>query len=140
MTRLSEPRAIEYKGISGTMSIRRPALAVVLVEFSGHDAGDFGAAPFREIEKDIAAYGSVALFIDARNGKGASIDVSGEWAVWLKSRAAALREIHMLTGSRFIRLSADFVRRFAELGEAMRLYTDGAAFDDALDAVLKKKA
>jgi hypothetical protein len=24
------------------------------------------------------------------------------------------------------------VRRFAELGDAMRIYTDGAAFDDAL--------
>jgi len=38
----------------------------------------------------------------------------------------------MLTGSRFIRLTADFVRRFAELGDAMRIYTDPAAFDGAL--------
>ena len=28
--------------------------------------------------------------------------------------------------------TADFVRRFAELGDAMLIYTDGAAFDEAL--------
>ena len=38
----------------------------------------------------------------------------------------------MLTGSRFIRLTADFVRRFADLGELMRIYTDPAVFDGAL--------
>jgi hypothetical protein len=139
MTRLSEPPLVEYKGINGTLSIRRPALAVVLVTFVGHDAGDFGPAPFWEIDKDIAAYGAVELFIDAREGKGASIDVSGEWALWLKSRSTALRGIHMLTGSRFVQLSADFVRRFAQLGEGMRLYTDATAFDDALAVALAEK-
>jgi hypothetical protein len=29
-------------------------------------------------------------------------------------------------------LTADFVRRFADLGEVMRIYTDPAAFDGAL--------
>jgi hypothetical protein len=38
----------------------------------------------------------------------------------------------MLTGSRFVQLTADFVRRFAELGDAMLIYTDGVAFDEAL--------
>ena len=38
----------------------------------------------------------------------------------------------MLTGSRFVQLTADFVRRFAELGDSMSLYTDGKAFDEAL--------
>jgi hypothetical protein len=38
----------------------------------------------------------------------------------------------MLTGTSFVQLTADFVRRFAELGDAMRIYTDGAAFDEAL--------
>jgi hypothetical protein len=38
----------------------------------------------------------------------------------------------MLTGSRFVQLSAELVRRFAELGDLMRLYTDPAAFDEAL--------
>ena len=42
---------------------------------------------------------------------------------------AQLRVIHFLTASRFIQLSADFVRKFAELGEHMRIYTEASAFD-----------
>jgi hypothetical protein len=38
----------------------------------------------------------------------------------------------MLTGSPFIQLTAGFVRRFADLGEVMRIYTDPAAFEGAL--------
>ena len=38
----------------------------------------------------------------------------------------------MLTGSRFIQMSAEFVRKFAGLEDAMRLYTDPATFDGAL--------
>jgi len=38
----------------------------------------------------------------------------------------------MLTGSPFIQLTATFVRRFAELRDIMRLYTDALAFDSAL--------
>ena len=37
----------------------------------------------------------------------------------------------MLTGSRLIRITADFVRRFAGLNEIMRIYTDPAAFDES---------
>lgn len=52
--------------------------------------------------------------------------------MWLRAHRDRLHQIHMLTGSRFVQLTADFVRRFAELGDAMLIYTDGAAFDDAL--------
>jgi hypothetical protein len=38
----------------------------------------------------------------------------------------------MLTGSRYVRMTADFVRRFAELGDAMLIYTEPSVFDDAL--------
>jgi hypothetical protein len=68
----------------------------------------------------------------ARHGKGASVDVSGEWAIWLRANKSRFVHVSMLTGSRFIQLSADLVRRFAELGEIMRIYTDPAAFEAAL--------
>jgi len=61
-----------------------------------------------------------------------SIEVSGEWAVWLGKHRVQLREINMLTGSRFVEVTADFVRRFAELEGVMRVYTEAAAFDAAL--------
>ncbi len=37
-------------------------------------------------------------------------------------------------------LTADFVRRFAELGDLMRIYTDGAAFDGALSNAIGNAA
>jgi hypothetical protein len=58
---------------------------------------------------------------DARHARGPSMDVSGDWAVWLGRHRDELRHVSMLTGSRFVQLTADFVRRFAELGEIMRI-------------------
>jgi hypothetical protein len=43
----------------------------------------------------------------------------------------------MLTGSRFVQLTANFVRNFAQFGELMRIYTEAAAFDDELDVRLR---
>jgi phage regulator Rha-like protein len=58
--------------------------------------------------------------------------VSGEWAIWLRAQKANLQSISMLTGSRYVEITADFVRRFAELESIMRVYTDPVAFDAAL--------
>lgn len=38
----------------------------------------------------------------------------------------------MLTGSRFVQVSAGFVRKFADLGDIMRLYTEPIAFEAVL--------
>jgi phage regulator Rha-like protein len=43
-----------------------------------------------------------------------------------------LESVTMLTGSRFIQLTAEFVRRFASLEASMRICTDPAIFDYAL--------
>jgi hypothetical protein len=67
-----------------------------------------------------------------RDVRGASIDVSGEWALWPAAHKVQLREIRMLTGSRFVEVTADFVRRFADLEGVMRIYTEAAAFDAEL--------
>lgn len=74
----------------------------------------------------------VELFVDAERARGPSIDVSNDWARWFSSNRDALRHVSMLTSSRFVRITADFVRRFADLGQRMRLYTDPAVFAGAL--------
>ena len=91
------------------------------------------AIPFLELAKDLER-GPFHLFIDARETKGATLEVSNVWATWLKSNRDRLHRIHMLTGSKFIQVTADFVRRFADLGDAMLIYTDAAASDEALSA------
>ena len=121
------------EGMHCTLSVERPMPGVVLVRFAGTDVGEFGDAPFRELENDVAA-GRFELFIDAYSGRAASIHVSNDWARWMKARRSSLRCVHMLTATRFVQLSADLVRRFADLGDAMRIYTDRSAFADALAA------
>jgi hypothetical protein len=68
----------------------------------------------------------------ARQSRAVALDVSGSWARWLRSQRDALKRVNMLTGSRFVALTANFVRDFAELGDLMRVYSDPVSFDDAL--------
>ena len=123
----------KFEAIHCTIVIRRSAPDVVVVTISGRDVGELGNAPFQALQKDITK-APIDLFIDARATTGASTDVSHEWAQWLQRHRARLRTIHMLTGSRFIQLTADFVRRFAQLGDVMRIYTAPDAFEEALVA------
>ena len=114
------------------LTIRRPAPRVVLVAFEGNDVGQFGDEPFKVLAAHLKEAAPLELFIDARGGVAASLDVSGDWARWLGAHKRDLRHVSMLTGSRFIQLSATFVRKFADMGELMRIYTDPAAFEGAL--------
>jgi hypothetical protein len=125
-------REVTYSGAHCTLVIRRLADRVVVVGFTGTDIGEFGDAPFEELAHDLRNDGSLELFIDARGGVAASMNVSSEWAFWLAREKASFRHVSMLTGSRFIQLSANFVRRFADMGEVMRIYTDPAGFEGAL--------
>jgi hypothetical protein len=106
---------------------------VVVLRLTGWDVGEFGDAPMKALEADLAR-GEVRLFIDARAVKAATIDVSNDWALWLRKHRARFISISMLTGGPFVQLTAKFVQRFAELGDLMRIYTDAAAFDADLSA------
>src|SRR6187431_2886142 len=113
------------------LTIARPRARVVLVTFVGRDVGELGDAPFRELSRDVAGGDPIELFIDARGATGASMDVSGSWAMWLGANRQSFEHVSMLTGSRFIQLTAEFVKSYAALGDKMRLYTDAAAFEAA---------
>ena len=126
---------MQFAGVHCTLSVRNYA-GVVVMKISGTDIGEFGDAPMLELAKFVEGAGMVELFIDARDVRGASIEVSGEWAEWLRAHKANLRGINMLTGSRFVEVTADFVRRFAGLQATMRIYTEAAAFDAALEGSL----
>ena len=126
--------AIEYDGVHCGLAIRRPAAAVALVVLSGCDIGEFGDLPMRELQKDLARYKTIELFIDARAVRGASIAVSGEWALWMRAHRPSFKRINMLTGSRYIQITATFVRRFAGLADLMNVFTEQAVFDECLAA------
>lgn len=119
------------------LRVRRPATGIVVLVIAGTDIGEHGDEPFVELENDLRS-GPFDLFVDARASKGVTIDVSGEWSRWLAKNKGGLRSIHMLTASRFVQLTAKFVKNFAELGELMCIYTESAVFDAELDAALAR--
>ena len=124
---------MKYEGVTCGLAIERPGPGVVVIRLTGWDTGEFGDAPMKEVAKDFGAT-PIKLFIDARAVKGATIDVSNEWALWLRANRARFTQVCMLAGSPFIQLTAKFVQRFTDLGELMRIYTDASAFDSALRA------
>ena len=87
----------------------------------------------RALHEWLTSAEAVKLFIDARAVRGASIDVSSEWAAWLGEHRSQLQSITMLTGSKFIQITAEFVRRFAELNGIMWVCTEPAVFDLAVE-------
>ena len=132
-------RQVTYKGRNCDLTIQQFRKGIVLIQITGVDVGEFGDSPMRDLRTSLENAGEIDLFIDARNVRGASIDVSCEWAKWLMAHKVHLREIHMLTGSRFIEVTAGFVRRFADLEGVMKIYTEAPAFDSALGAALDEQ-
>jgi len=120
------------EGVHCTMVIKVLAPAVILIRIEGTDVGELGEAPFHTLMPLLETAGSVELFIDARSARGPSIDVSGDWARWLLAHRSHLLHVSMLTGSRFVQLSASFVKSYAQLGDAMRLYSDDRVFEGAI--------
>jgi hypothetical protein len=129
-----------FEGIHCTMDVRREAAGVVLVVITGRDVGELGDAPFQALENELEANGTLELFVDGRGTQGATIDVSNDWARWLRRRRDRLGRVTMLTGSRFIEITAEFVRRFAGLEDVMRVTTEASAFDAALAEAIQERA
>jgi len=129
--------SLEYTGGHCKLVLEQPGARVIVVRISGSDMGEFGEAPMLALDGWLAESGNIELFIDARKVRGASIDVSAEWAKWLDRNRTNLRTITMLTGSHFVHLTAEFVRRFSGLQGIMRICTEPAVFDNALAETLK---
>jgi len=126
------PPEIHYHGIHCELGIHRLLHHVILLKISGTDIGEFATAPMKALDDLIQSSGRIHLFIDARDVLGASIEVSGGWAAWLSARKDMLATVTMLTGSRFIQVTAEFVRRFASLEGVIRICTEWSVFDQAL--------
>jgi hypothetical protein len=132
-----ENREIRYDGVHCSLAMERVSRGIVRLTITGSDVGEFGDAPFHALDRWLALSEPVELFIDARQVRGASIDVSGGWAVWLARHKDKLRTVTMLTGSPFVHVTAEFVRRFAALEGIMRICTEAAVFEGALRATQK---
>ena len=129
---MSSAPPVHLKSEHCRLTITRPRQRAVVLTIVGRDVGELGDAPFHELAKELAPPGSIELFVDARAAQ-ATMDVSATWALWLGEHRSRSEHVSMLTGPRFIQLTAEFVKNFAALGDKMRLYTEAAAFEAALN-------
>jgi hypothetical protein len=128
---------VTWEAPHSKLRLRRPANGVVVLEISGSDIGEHGTGPFEELATDLHE-APFALFVDAKESRGVTIDVSSDWSRWLARNRASLLGVHMLTGSPFVHVTATFVRNFSELTDLMRIYTERAEFERTLTAVLRE--
>lgn len=109
------------------MLIERRDAAEVGVVIQGHDIGEFDAMPMRCLEALMPPTGTVRLIIDARGARGATLQVSNDWARWLGEHRDRFESVTMHVASAYVRVIADFVRRFAGLESLMRIEASGTA-------------
>jgi hypothetical protein len=108
----------------------------VLVVFEGRDRGALGREPFRALDSWLGGADGMDLFFDLERAGGATLDVSGSWALWLRANRVLLRRVRLLAGSPFVALSARTVKRFAGLGDKARVYSDRGSFERDLNAIV----
>jgi hypothetical protein len=94
---LLERRKIQHDGVHCRFDLEQLSPRAMVLNISGTDVGEFGEAPMLTLSEWLAGTTTpVEFFIDARDVRGASIDVSGEWAQWLGNHKGRLRKITML--------------------------------------------
>jgi len=122
-----------------SMRLTHPIEGVVVVVISGTDVGESGDTPFTVLGR-VLHRGPVELFIDARDARAVSLDVSRAWAAWLRENRDSLGRVVMLARSRFVQLTATFVRSFSGMDDQMQVHTDPTAFEADLAHALARAA
>lgn len=126
-------KSVCFEGARCTVTLDQLSATVIVMRLSGTDTGELRDAPMRALDAYMAGDNATELFIDARSVRGASIDVSNDWAAWFTANRERFKSITMLTGSKLIQITAEFVRRFAGLHGTMWVCTEPHVFDLALE-------
>jgi hypothetical protein len=132
---MPQPSATKCFSVEGCqLSIAEPRAQRLLIVLEGMDVGKLGREPFHELNKRLDAERPLELFFDLRAARGATLEASGSWAVWLRTNRKHLGRVSMLTARPIIGLSAKTVARFSQLGDKAKLYSNPAEFERALAA------
>jgi hypothetical protein len=131
MKSMRHDSSVWHESSTCSVALERVAQRRVLVSLFGHDLGALGETPFRTLER-LMHGGEQQLFFDLSEAKAVSLDVSARWAIWLRANRARLSGVSLLPRAPLIRLSAQTVTRFSELGSRALVYHDSLAFERAL--------
>ena len=122
----------QLSGDACAFRFSRPRPGVFLVRIEGYDRGELGQAPFERIEAEISQIGALELFVDTRAAHGSVTTVRESWTQWFARRRASLLRVHLLAGTRFLRVTMDITKELSRTGDLIVVYYDDASFDAAL--------
>ena len=115
-----------------TFEFARPRPGSLLVTIRGIDKGQFGPSTLDEITAALDREGSVELFIDAREAVGAAVSVSDERTRFFSVQRTRLRRVHVLAGSKAVKLTVAIAQHLSRTGDLIQIYSDPQLFDDRL--------
>lgn len=115
-----------------TFEFVRPRPGRLLVKISGLDRGQFGPSTLNEITTALEREGSLELFIDAREAVGAAVSVSDDWTRFFSIQRTRLRRVHVLAGSKAVKLTVAIAQHLSRTGDLIQIYSDPQIFDDRL--------
>lgn len=130
---MSRPASIWHDSPTCSVVLERLAPKRVLISLLGRDLGALGSKPLSSLERLLNG-DDHELFFDLSEAQAATLDVSASWAIWLRANRARLSRVCLLPRAPMIRLSAETVSRFSQLGSRAVVYRDPVAFERALHA------
>lgn len=115
-----------------TFEFARTRPGRLLVTISGMDKGQFGPSTLNEITTALEREGSLELFIDAREAAGVTASVSDDWTRFFSVQRSRLRRVHVLAGSKAVKLTVAIAQHLSRTGDLIQIYSDPQIFDDRL--------
>ncbi len=115
-----------------TFTYARPRPGKLLVTISGMDKGQFGPSTLDEITAALDREGSLELFIDARDAAGATGSVSDEWTRFFSVQRGRLHRVHVLAGSKAVKLTVAIAQHLSRTGDLIQIYSDPQIFEARL--------
>jgi hypothetical protein len=120
--------AVRLSAGGASFEFRRPGPGALLVVIDGVDRGQFGLAALDEITAALNREGSLELFVDASDAASAAVSVSDEWARFFAVHRERLRHVHVLAGSKALKLTVAIAQHLSRTGDLMHIYSDPQIF------------
>jgi hypothetical protein len=125
-------REISAEGLSYRFD--RPRPGVLLITSRGQDRGEVGVAPLDEIGKEIARFGKLSVFIDARGSNVLDQEVAATWMSWLTQHADDLTGVTVLADSGYMQFVLKVQQHLSRTARFFHVYEDLGQFENALHA------
>lgn len=116
----------------GAFLFRRPRPGLLVIGISGRDVGQFGEAPFEEMEAEAARFGRLAIYLDTSATDVAGADVVTRWTGWLRQLPVWVRSLDILHGRETTGLNVAIAAHLARRPGRLTAHDDRQRFAKAV--------